>query len=752
MKPVAEHASPRIRGFKHTIHQFFRPEDAARIDETIRYVHAVMCNASLLIKYRLFKIVESGEVGHDTAPMVVDETQVLNAIRAVQEYRAATEGDDPGAARKKKTTTRIRKRPRTETTDEETLDEIEAASTAAAAQKDLRQQTIDSWIADYDEMLSSCGNYPVELRSRGELSASHIFGIAAKQLAAATLSNIRYHFRSYVCASLGLVLRSCVCSLADVKHFSDLPAGEAKRWRREFGKAYDDVLFHRTGKDVKSCEALRATIERHRHRLVPPLPPMTRTIDRDMDSSTRPYIYLGYMLRMTRFQEMCGVKAGRLFTPVPLKTSHIPAHYAMDTSCIAQLLMDAPRIKSFAIYFEKSVRGGFALPGLLRKDTLLRSLQVLSGRSEPVTAGDEELYKDALWAYLANFKNRRTKILNPLLHKKATQQGAMRFAHSISTDGYSVTLVVSDEETRGRKHQYKSAVSARTSKKKVEPKPPEFPALSSESARSVKEELMSMGCGDAAEYLGGDPGKSNLLMLVDAAGKSLRYTSAHRGHNTLARKRSLAMRVARSQRCDTPSTPCDGGKPFQRSAQDLERDMARQGLSSRTSDMWKFRQYIAYREATRVALEAVYHRRLFRAMRFLAWSRRAGSVEKFAKRILEKFGGESRSNAQVVILYGDWGRRPNLKHQAPTPGIGLRRLLHETPGLTTVTVGETYTSSFCPKCGGEVANARGAHGLLKCSSGGCGTWWSRDVVGAKNILAKGLHLLREQTPHPLFGS
>ena len=65
-------------------------------------------------------------------------------------------------------------------------------------------------------------------------------------------------------------------------------------------------------------------------------------------------------------------------------------------------------------------------------------------RPEPVTAKDEETYKDALWAYLADFKNRRT-----LLHAKAMQPGTMRFAHSISTDGYSVTLVVTDEETRG---------------------------------------------------------------------------------------------------------------------------------------------------------------------------------------------------------------------------------------------------------------------------------------------------------------
>ena len=49
---------------------------------------------------------------------------------------------------------------------------------------------------------------------------------------------------------------------------------------------------------------------------------------------------------------------------------------------------------------------------------MLSSLQKLSGRAT-VTALDEERFKDALWTYLANFKNRRTRILNPLTHDLA---------------------------------------------------------------------------------------------------------------------------------------------------------------------------------------------------------------------------------------------------------------------------------------------------------------------------------------------
>jgi len=142
---------------------------------------------------------------------------------------------------------------------------------------------------------------------------------------------------------------------------------------------------------------------------------------------------------------------------------------------------------------------------------------------------------------------------------------------------------------------------------------------------------------------------------------------------------------------------------------------------------------------------------VYRSTRFTAWIKRKVSVNAFADKIKEKFGN-GNSDCPIVILYGNWGKRPHLRHQAPTPGIGLRRLLHATEGITTITIHEAYTSSYCPNCHGTVEEARGSHGLLKCCDKQlCGTYWSRDVLGALNILEKGMHLLYREGPHPLFG-
>ena len=389
--------------------------------------------------------------------------------------------------------------------------------------------------------------------------------------------------------------------------------------------------------------------------------------------------------------------------------------------------------------------------------SLCSSLQKLSGRSTAPTSEEEELFKDALWTYLADFRNRRTKLLNPLCHERVKEPGRLRFDHSISTDGYSVTLIVSDRGVRGRKHVYKSAVSQRKRKRRPEAgiNNGEFPVLSADTVDDVSAHLRSI-CGDKeVAEVGGDPGKNNLLMLVDANGTTLRHTGAQRRHDTLGALRASTLARVRKR-------PWNGGdvslpaavspQPIRRpSAERLERFMAHNALSPRTCDIARLRLYVAFREGTRQVMEAAYQRRVVRAMRFLAWSRRDASVRRFAQKILETFG--RGGTAQVVILYGDWGRNPNLKHQAPSPGIGLRRLLHATPGITTVTVREAYTSSFCPNCYDAVHKARGAHGLLKCDNSRlCGTWWARDILGAKNILDKGMFLMENRCPHPLFGN
>jgi hypothetical protein len=60
----------------------------------------------------------------------------------------------------------------------------------------------------------------------------------------------------------------------------------------------------------------------------------------------------------------------------------------------------------------------------------------------------------------------------------------------------------------------------------------------------------------------------------------------------------------------------------------------------------------------------------------------------------------SKSDATKLLIlligWGDWGRNPNLKGSAPTPGIGLQRRAAQR--FVTITIPEAYTSKTCPCC------------------------------------------------------
>jgi hypothetical protein len=498
------------------------------------------------------------------------------------------------------------------------------------------------------------------------------------------------------------------------------------------------------------------------------------------------------MIRIASFIEKAGLVDGkrrRLLSPVPLKTSFIPAHYSIDTTSIVHLLLDD--VTGFKKYFE-GIKGGFKLPGLKGKATVCASLQKLAGKE--VTPQDEEKYKDALWTYIAHFKNRRTRSLNPLFVKETTKEGMMQFAHSISTDGYSATLVTTNKDVRCRNRMYKSGVSSRIRKKDNsddgEEVPlafrKEFPLLNAQTSKDVICYLSEIGCVDHEKFVGGDPGKGVLLALMDEFRRKVTYSAKQRRHETDGGNRQ----ILKGKKCRGPNFVTRNHKQQRQiiagainkripgnivlpgnhsiagslpknipyvTADILQRELSKRNLTSKTVDLVKFRAYVAIREASRYVYETVYWRKLFRAMRFTSWSKRDASERAFADKIKEKYGRRNgeEGNEQVVILYGNWGRNPNLKHQAPTPGIGLRRMLHMYDGITTITVHEAYTSSFDPKSGLPVSEARGKHALLredpipgKRKKRGC--FWSRDVLGALNILRKGKHLLVHETPHPLF--
>jgi hypothetical protein len=106
----------------------------------------------------------------------------------------------------------------------------------------------------------------------------------------------------------------------------------------------------------------------------------------------------------------------------------------------------------------------------------------------------------------------------------------------------------------------------------------------------------------------------------------------------------------------------------------------------------------------------------------------------------KKFG----TPENVIIAFGDWEQRQQMKYKEPTKGKGMRSLFRKC-GYKTYLVDEFRSSCKCSQCnGGECKNflmvdnpkpyrnnQQMCWGLLKCKI--CSTFWNRDCNGAKNI-------------------
>jgi len=243
-----------------------------------------------------------------------------------------------------------------------------------------------------------------------------------------------------------------------------------------------------------------------------------------------------------------------------------------------------------------------------------------------------------------------------------------------------------------------------------------------------------------------DPGKGNLLTIGSGDNKDspvLFYTSkqvnSESGYNRNTKKMEKLLSF----------TDSSSGKTYKELVQSIKH-------SAKTSIETTFIEYIRERYSVQSILDGFYKKKCFRAMNFRKKLGYKSSEDKLKHKIKKTFNPEG--NKEIVMFYGDWGRNPNLKHQAPTPGIGLRRKIHKC--IKTYSVNERGTSSICPEClfpaeyaiqrkitkedyltGKKIEIYEYVHRVLRCSNENCRIWWNRDVMGMLNIKKQALTCL-----------
>jgi len=134
--------------------------------------------------------------------------------------------------------------------------------------------------------------------------------------------------------------------------------------------------------------------------------------------------------------------------------------------------------------------------------------------------------------------------------------------------------------------------------------------------------------------------------------------------------------------------------------------------------------------------------------------------------MLQRFLNTFGSPENVVIAFGDWEQKKQMKYKEPTKGKGMRKLFREF-GYLVYLVDEFRSSCKCYNCksaepetgycekfrycenprpwkaGEQVLR----HGLVKCKT--CHCLWNRDVLSSLNMEAIG-SCAKQGIPRPAY--
>ena len=536
---------------------------------------------------------------------------------------------------------------------------------------------------------------------------SHVLSYMKVQIRTAYNNNVFLHFDKYVKRYVSLKLKSSTFASLDGKGFKTL-----------LNKVYRLLLYETT-----------VNIPELNHTIGDPLVQDFLSVlpvhgkDRFLHMQQHPEVYLPYMIHLNILTEEA---QGKLLNPCPTRSSFVTGHVTIDTAALIDMVVDPSGIPLAEFLLLMEERLGVSFPAGMDKGKLYGNPCLLF----PST--DSKLFP-------ADFKSHVWNVLCAMGKKRCfDKERNLKFNNLVTTNGYKVDAHYVPPE-HFHLDRYKGDKT---------PKPQEDPDFQYVHRLPAKEreKLLALPSGYA------DPGKGNIVYLSDGikGGNRLRYTAAQRRFETSQKRNAEELEKMLLYKGEDGTT-----------YKSLVEALAGNNDSSRKSCcLGPYTRYLALRLEISVHLRPFYQRTGHRRRQYRALLGRKSSEDRLCNNIAETFGG-------MVIFWGNWGRNPNLKHQPPTPGIGLRRQVHKR--FQTYTYDERMSSSLCFTCESPVShpftrsyrrvNRSGVrvevtisvHHLLRCENEKCTSrWWERDNLGSLNGMKITNYALRHGKPHPVF--
>jgi len=327
------------------------------------------------------------------------------------------------------------------------------------------------------------------------------------------------------------------------------------------------------------------------------------------DIKVRPFEYLKGMLYMNSILEK---QESKLFQPLPLRNNIIPKHIILDTASLINLFCP-----------EKNKEGK-----QVKKGDLLS--KVKDNQNE-------------VWNNFLDLRNRIFKNKN------------YQFHNQIQTDGISCCLLFIRKDLKDKKWGSKVPTLQEQEFHTIED-------LSKEQLDTLKHRNI-VGC---------DPGKRNLVYMMDKNGNKLQYTAPQRKRESKAKTNQRILLVEKNRNGI------------------IQKETALSLQNSKSVDYDKFKTYLVEKNKLNKETIEFYKRETWRKMKFRQYSYGKKSIDTFLNKIKETFG------ENILIGYGNWSRSTQMKYFMPTMNKGLRKLIHKK--YDTITINECNTSKKCCGC------------------------------------------------------
>ena len=334
--------------------------------------------------------------------------------------------------------------------------------------------------------------------------------------------------------------------------------------------------------------------------------------------------YLTHMIWMNAQLENQG--GGNMFQFSPLRTSLIPCFMHLDNTTLIKLLV---KDRSIARKYIKDITG--------QKTELWQkyfNMKYIHNIKQKNYTFDFAFTTDGLTASL------RFIHIDELYKQTMTQQRIR--------EGRKTTKGMTKEE-RSQRNKEKSAKETNTKKTKQstssknETKVDEFQYINNVDINLLKNK----------NYIVVDPGKRDLMTMMDQNGERLTYSNKQRIKET---KRFKYQRIIKNYRDDLGLT-------------DIEEQL--KNINSKTCDIIKFKEYLNLKNKVNNECFKSYEEKKFRQYRWYAHIETNRANANMLNLIEKKYGKD------INIIYGDWSQDQQMRYFLSTPNLGIKRKLRE---------------------------------------------------------------------------